>query len=39
GEGAVHSPDEAISIADELLPACKTVALTIMRWCGYGRQQ
>jgi acetylornithine deacetylase len=36
GEGAVHSPDEAVSIEDELLPACRTVALTIMRWCGHA---
>lgn len=34
GEGAAHSPDEAVSIDAELLPACKTLALAIMRWCG-----
>lgn len=34
GEGAAHSPDEAVSIDDELIPACRTLALAIMDWCG-----
>ncbi len=36
GEGAAHLPDEAVAIDSELMLYVKTLALVIMRWCGYG---
>jgi acetylornithine deacetylase len=34
GPGCAHEPDERIDIQAELLPYVKTVALTILEWCG-----
>jgi acetylornithine deacetylase len=36
GPGSAHDPDERIDIQGELMPYVKTVALTILDWCGYA---
>ena len=35
GPGSAHAPDECIDIQNELIPYVKTLALTILDWCGY----
>lgn len=34
GPGSAHEPDECIDIQGELIPYVKTLALTILNWCG-----
>jgi len=36
GSGSAHEPNERIDIDGELIPYVKTLALSIMDWCGYG---
>lgn len=35
GPGSAHEPDECIDIQAELIPYVKTIALTLVDWCGW----